>query len=106
MQTNGQTSLVNKSSFLDEASAVFIILTVILSALATFSPDFSTLKEWLENLRMHLEMGLALVSELDQLQKDFWKKHGNLHSKNGLHAHGAQSAGMSTADVRGNKSAK
>ncbi|CAF94529.1 unnamed protein product, partial [Tetraodon nigroviridis] len=60
-------------------------------------PGFSTLKEWLENLRMHLEMGLALVSELDQLQKDFWKKHGNLHSKNGLHAHGAASAGMSTA---------
>uniref|UniRef100_H3CG15 LIM domain kinase 1 n=1 Tax=Tetraodon nigroviridis TaxID=99883 RepID=H3CG15_TETNG len=55
-------------------------------------PGFSTLKEWLENLRMHLEMGLALVSELDQLQKDFWKKHGNLHSKNGLHAHGAASA--------------
>lgn len=79
---------------------------VILSALATFSPDFSTLKEWLENLRMHLEMGLALVSELDQLQKDFWKEHGNLHSKNGLHAHSAQSAGVSMADVRPNRSAK
>eukprot|EP00066_Takifugu_rubripes_P017523 XP_011606789.1 PREDICTED: LOW QUALITY PROTEIN: LIM domain kinase 1-like [Takifugu rubripes] len=44
-------------------------------------PYFSTLREWLENLKMHLEMDLALVSELDQLQKDFWKKHNNLHSK-------------------------
>uniref|UniRef100_A0A674MYD1 LIM domain kinase 1 n=1 Tax=Takifugu rubripes TaxID=31033 RepID=A0A674MYD1_TAKRU len=68
-------------------------------------PDFSTLREWLENLKMHLEMGLALVSELDQLQKDFWKKH-NLHSKNGLHTHGGQSAGKSAADIRENKSAK
>lgn len=47
---------------------------------------------------MHLEMGLALVSELDQLQKDFWKKHSKPRSKNGLHAHGAQSAGMGTAE--------
>lgn len=54
---------------------------------------------------MHLEMGLALVSELDQLQKDFWKKHNKMHSKNGLHTHGGQSVGMSAADIRENKSA-
>lgn len=97
---------MNKSSFLKEAAAISIFLTAILSALSTFRPDFCTLKEWLENLRMHLEMGLALVSELEQLQKDFWKKHGNLHWKNGLHAQGAQSAGMSAADARGKKSGK
>lgn len=55
---------------------------------------------------MHLEMGLALVSELDQLQKDFWRKHGNSRSKNGLHAHGAPPVGMSAADAREKKSTK
>lgn len=84
---------------------MFFFKMLILFAFSTFSPDFSTLREWLENLKMHLEMGLALVSELDQLQKDFWKKH-NLHSKNGLHSRGGQSTVKSAADIRENKSAK
>uniref|UniRef100_A0A665T957 non-specific serine/threonine protein kinase n=1 Tax=Echeneis naucrates TaxID=173247 RepID=A0A665T957_ECHNA len=34
-------------------------------------PSFSKLEEWLENLLMHLDIGLPLLSELDQLRRDF-----------------------------------
>ncbi|XP_072524533.1 LIM domain kinase 1a isoform X1 [Salminus brasiliensis] len=38
-------------------------------------PSFAKLEEWLENLKMHLEMRLPLVSELEQVHRDFWQKH-------------------------------
>uniref|UniRef100_A0AAR2L8V5 LIM domain kinase 1 n=1 Tax=Pygocentrus nattereri TaxID=42514 RepID=A0AAR2L8V5_PYGNA len=38
-------------------------------------PAFAKLEEWLENLKMHLEMRLPLVSELEQVHRDFWQKH-------------------------------
>ncbi|XP_029304707.1 LIM domain kinase 1-like isoform X2 [Cottoperca gobio] len=36
-------------------------------------PSFSKLEEWLENLLMHLDIGLPLLSELEQLRRDFWQ---------------------------------
>ncbi|XP_010737786.3 LIM domain kinase 1 [Larimichthys crocea] len=38
-------------------------------------PSFSKLEEWLGNLLMHLDMGLPLLSELDQLRRAFWENH-------------------------------
>ncbi|XP_036412464.1 LIM domain kinase 1a isoform X4 [Colossoma macropomum] len=38
-------------------------------------PAFAKLEEWLENLKMHLEMRFPLVSELEQVHRDFWQKH-------------------------------
>ncbi|XP_037605748.1 LIM domain kinase 1-like [Sebastes umbrosus] len=46
-------------------------------------PSFSKLEEWLENLLMHLDIGLPLLSELEQLRRAFWQNpnHQN-HSHN------------------------
>lgn len=55
-----------------------------------FRPAFSKLDEWLENLKMHLDMGLPLVSEVEQLHKTFWKNHSGARPENGLHAHPEQ----------------
>ncbi|TWW75066.1 LIM domain kinase 1 [Takifugu flavidus] len=38
-------------------------------------PPFSKLQEWLDNLLMHLDIGLSLLSELEQLRKNFWGNH-------------------------------
>nr|XP_046266332.1 LIM domain kinase 1-like [Scatophagus argus] len=38
-------------------------------------PTFSKLEEWLENLLMHLDIGLPLLSELEQLCRAFWQVH-------------------------------
>lgn len=43
--------------------------------LSIFSPSFSKLQEWLENLLMHLNIGLPLLSELEQLRRAFWQTH-------------------------------
>ncbi|XP_026860388.2 LIM domain kinase 1a isoform X1 [Electrophorus electricus] len=51
-------------------------------------PAFTKLEEWLENLRMHLNMRLPLVSELEQVQKDFRQNHLNVSS--GLPNHQGQ----------------
>lgn len=40
-------------------------------------PSFSQLEEWLGNLLMHLDIGLPLHSELDQLRSSFWEKYLN-----------------------------
>uniref|UniRef100_A0A3B4ZC33 LIM domain kinase 1 n=1 Tax=Stegastes partitus TaxID=144197 RepID=A0A3B4ZC33_9TELE len=53
-------------------------------------PAFSKLEEWLENLKMHLDIGLPLMSELDQLHKAFWEHHRVTHPENGLHTHPEQ----------------
>lgn len=39
---------------------------------------------------MHLDIGLPMVSELDQLHKAFWENHGNTRPGNGLHTHPEQ----------------
>ncbi|MCJ8744899.1 hypothetical protein PDJAM_G00123940 [Pangasius djambal] len=38
-------------------------------------PAFAKLEEWLEKLKMHLNMRFPLVSELEQVHLDFWQKH-------------------------------
>uniref|UniRef100_A0A8C8CUG2 LIM domain kinase 1 n=1 Tax=Oncorhynchus tshawytscha TaxID=74940 RepID=A0A8C8CUG2_ONCTS len=57
-------------------------------------PAFTKLEEWLENLKMHLEIRLPVVSELDALHKAFWGNHTAptmactaLRSENGLPPH-------------------
>ncbi|KAL2096084.1 hypothetical protein ACEWY4_008232 [Coilia grayii] len=51
-------------------------------------PSFVKLEEWLENLKMHLDIRLPLVSELEQVSRDFWQKHPP--SENGLPTHPEQ----------------
>lgn len=54
--------------------------------LDSFRPSFSKLAEWLDNLLMHMDIGLHLLSELDQLCKTFWQNRSNqnlIHSKDG-----------------------
>lgn len=43
----------------------------------SFRPSFSKLAEWLDNLLMHMDIGLNLLSELDQLCKTFWQNGNN-----------------------------
>ncbi|KAM6946446.1 LIM domain kinase 1-like [Aplochiton taeniatus] len=51
-------------------------------------PAFTKLEEWLENLKMHLDIRLPLVSELDHMHKAFWENHGAIEQReNGLHSH-------------------
>ncbi|CAN9501110.1 unnamed protein product [Ophioblennius macclurei] len=38
-------------------------------------PSFSKLEEWLENLLMHLDIGLPLLSELEQICRTFWQNN-------------------------------
>ncbi|XP_050949719.1 LOW QUALITY PROTEIN: LIM domain kinase 1 [Labeo rohita] len=38
-------------------------------------PSFAKLEEWLENLKMHMEIRLPLMSELDKICQEFWEKH-------------------------------
>uniref|UniRef100_A0A672KNW0 LIM domain kinase 1 n=1 Tax=Sinocyclocheilus grahami TaxID=75366 RepID=A0A672KNW0_SINGR len=51
-------------------------------------PAFAKLESWLENLKMHMEMGLHLVSELEVIHQAFWQEHSS--GKNGLHTHPEQ----------------
>uniref|UniRef100_A0A8C7YR51 LIM domain kinase 1 n=1 Tax=Oryzias sinensis TaxID=183150 RepID=A0A8C7YR51_9TELE len=53
-------------------------------------PPFLKLEELLENLKMHLDIGLPLKSELDQLHKAFWEQHSVKRPENGLHTHPEQ----------------
>ncbi|XP_056267551.1 LIM domain kinase 1-like isoform X2 [Pseudoliparis swirei] len=46
-------------------------------------PSFSKLEEWLDNLLMHLDIGLPLLSELEQHRRAFWLKNSlHNHSRN------------------------
>lgn len=38
-------------------------------------PSFSKLEQWLETLRMHLDIRLPLSSQLEQLTCAFWETH-------------------------------
>ncbi|XP_059911673.1 LIM domain kinase 1-like [Gadus macrocephalus] len=38
-------------------------------------PSFPRLEEWLDNLLMHLDIRLPLLSELEQHQRAFWDRH-------------------------------
>lgn len=58
-------------------------------SLDPFRPPFSKLQEWLDNLLMHLDIGLSLLSELEQLRKHFWGNHQD-HNHNQEERPGSQ----------------
>uniref|UniRef100_A0A673GJR1 LIM domain kinase 1 n=1 Tax=Sinocyclocheilus rhinocerous TaxID=307959 RepID=A0A673GJR1_9TELE len=64
---------------------VYVCVCVCTCVCSLRRPAFVKLESWLENLKMHLEMGLHLVSELELIHQDFCRKHSS--SKNGLHTH-------------------
>uniref|UniRef100_A0A7N6BKT4 LIM domain kinase 1 n=1 Tax=Anabas testudineus TaxID=64144 RepID=A0A7N6BKT4_ANATE len=70
--------------------AFFPLAAVCCDLDADKRPAFSKLEQWLENLKMHLDIGLPLVSELDQLHKAFWENHSATRPENGLHTHPEQ----------------
>uniref|UniRef100_A0A4W6CQF4 LIM domain kinase 1 n=1 Tax=Lates calcarifer TaxID=8187 RepID=A0A4W6CQF4_LATCA len=87
---------LNVSGFLEHfcppdcPRAFFPMAAVCCDLDADKRPAFSKLEEWLENLKMHLDIGLPLVSELDQLHKAFWENHSITRPENGLHTHPEQ----------------
>lgn len=87
---------LNVSGFLEHycppncPTAFFPMAAVCCDLDADKRPAFSKLREWLENLKMHLDIGLPLVSELDGLHKAFWQNHSSTRLGNGLHTHPEQ----------------
>ncbi|XP_054650571.1 LIM domain kinase 1a isoform X2 [Dunckerocampus dactyliophorus] len=87
---------LNVSGFLEHycppdcPRAFFPIAAVCCDLDADKRPPFSKLEEWLENLKMHLDIGLPLVSEVEQLHKTFWENNSVTRSENGLHVHPEQ----------------
>ncbi|KAM9734219.1 LIM domain kinase 1a isoform 2-T2 [Menidia menidia] len=87
---------LNISGFLEHycpsdcPQAFFPVAAVSCDLDADKRPAFSKLEEWLENLKMHLDIGLPLLSELDQLHTAFWENHRITHPENGLHPHPEQ----------------
>ncbi|XP_019741592.1 LIM domain kinase 1a isoform X3 [Hippocampus comes] len=87
---------LNVSGFLEHycppdcPTAFFPIAAVCCDLDADKRPAFSKLEGWLENLKMHLDMGLPLVSETEQLHKAFWEKNNITRAENGLHVHPEQ----------------
>ncbi|XP_024921573.1 LIM domain kinase 1 isoform X2 [Cynoglossus semilaevis] len=71
-------------------------------------PSFSKLEEWLGNLLMHLDIGLPLLSELEQLRQTFWEsQHSHFHGRdNALESNQltdcSQPRGQSTHSVNKN----
>ncbi|RVE64787.1 hypothetical protein OJAV_G00129310 [Oryzias javanicus] len=70
--------------------AFFPLAAVCCDLDADKRPPFLKLEELLENLKMHLDIGLPLMSELDQLHKAFWEQHSVKRPGNGLHTHPEQ----------------
>uniref|UniRef100_A0A673MED1 LIM domain kinase 1 n=1 Tax=Sinocyclocheilus rhinocerous TaxID=307959 RepID=A0A673MED1_9TELE len=63
----------------------FFPIAVLCCALeAEKRPSFAKLEEWLENLMMHMEIGLPLMSELDQLRQAFWENHSQSKQTYGI----------------------
>uniref|UniRef100_A0A8C1MKH4 LIM domain kinase 1 n=1 Tax=Cyprinus carpio TaxID=7962 RepID=A0A8C1MKH4_CYPCA len=72
---------LNVNEFLERYMAkdcpeAFFPIAVLCCALeAEKRPSFAKLEEWLENLLMHMEIRLHLMSELDQIRQEFWENH-------------------------------
>ncbi|XP_024910610.1 LIM domain kinase 1a isoform X2 [Cynoglossus semilaevis] len=87
---------LNVSGFLEHycppdcPPAFFPVAAVCCDLDADKRPAFTKLEEWLENLKMHLDIALPLMSELDMLHKAFWENHSMLRAENGLHTHPEQ----------------
>ncbi|XP_051966751.1 LIM domain kinase 1-like isoform X3 [Xyrauchen texanus] len=85
---------LNVKGFLDDycpsdcPSSFFPMAALCCDLDAEKRPAFAKLEAWLENLKLHLEMGLHLVSDLEHIHQDFWQK--NTPGKNGLHTHPEQ----------------
>ncbi|XDV31618.1 hypothetical protein PO909_002587, partial [Leuciscus waleckii] len=85
---------LNVKGFLDDycpsdcPASFFPVAALCCDLDAEKRPAFVKLESWLENLKMHLEMGLHLVSELELIHQDFRQKHSS--GKNGLHTHPEQ----------------
>uniref|UniRef100_UPI0037E7F133 LIM domain kinase 1-like n=1 Tax=Semicossyphus pulcher TaxID=241346 RepID=UPI0037E7F133 len=80
---------LNAASFLQQyhpqqCPSAFLPLAVLCCDMdADKRPSFSKLEEWLGNLLMHLDIGLPLLSELEQLRRAFWQNHNHQnHSHN------------------------
>ncbi|NP_001036156.1 LIM domain kinase 1a [Danio rerio] len=87
---------LNTAVFLEEhcpadcPAAFFPIAALCCDLDAEKRPAFTKLESWLEDLKMHLELGLHLVSELELLHQDFMQKHTSGGGKNSLHTHPEQ----------------
>ncbi|XP_029957623.1 LIM domain kinase 1-like [Salarias fasciatus] len=74
---------LNTAGFLQQyhpphCPSAFLPLAVLCCELdADKRPSFSKLEEWLENLLMHLDIGLPQLSELEQLCRTFWQNHNH-----------------------------
>uniref|UniRef100_A0A3B4ZRF9 non-specific serine/threonine protein kinase n=1 Tax=Stegastes partitus TaxID=144197 RepID=A0A3B4ZRF9_9TELE len=49
-------------------------------------PTFSKMEEWLDNLLMNLDIGLPLLSELEQLCRAFWQNNNHQKPRDYRHA--------------------
>lgn len=82
----------NKDNTVLVISLLLNIKKCFLIGWSLHSPAFTKLEEWLENLKMHLQIRLPIVSELDQMHKAFWENHTKVavRPENGLHPHPEQ----------------
>ncbi|TRY59447.1 hypothetical protein DNTS_002174 [Danionella cerebrum] len=76
---------LNVKGFLDDycpadcPSSFFPMAALCCELDAEKRPAFVKLESWLENLQMHLEMGIHLVSELERLEQEFRRRHLPTH---------------------------
>ncbi|XP_029924577.1 LIM domain kinase 1-like [Myripristis murdjan] len=76
---------LNVAGFLEqyhppECPSAFLPLAALCCDLeADKRAPFAKLEEWLENLLMHLDIGLPLLSELEQHRRAFWQNHNYPH---------------------------
>ncbi|XP_073680452.1 LIM domain kinase 1 [Garra rufa] len=81
---------LNVNEFLErcwssDCPASFFPIAVLCCALeAEKRPSFAKLEEWLENLMMHMEIKLPLMSELDKICQAFWEKHNQSKQTYGI----------------------
>uniref|UniRef100_A0A8C1FL70 LIM domain kinase 1 n=1 Tax=Cyprinus carpio carpio TaxID=630221 RepID=A0A8C1FL70_CYPCA len=81
---------LNVNEFLErymakDCPAAFFPIAVLCCALeAEKRPSFAKLEEWLENLLMHMEIRLHLMSELDQIRQEFWENHSQSKQTYGI----------------------
>ncbi|XP_047463418.1 LIM domain kinase 1-like [Mugil cephalus] len=67
-----------KQYYPPQCPSAFLPLAVLCCDMdADKRPSFSKLDEWLGNLVMHLDIGLPLLSELEQLGRAFWKNYNH-----------------------------
>ncbi|KAL2094568.1 hypothetical protein ACEWY4_009287 [Coilia grayii] len=57
----------------DCPSPLFPMAVLCCELVAEKRPVFATLESWLENLLLNMDMRIPLMSEVDSMQKEFWK---------------------------------